>query len=54
MNKFKRINNTKKSKLFWIISGFLTVLDGLTKIISFGFYTSNFSINYLTNSRNNE
>lgn len=51
MKIFKKINNTTNSRIFWIISGFLTILDGFTKVLSFGFYNSNFNINYLTNSR---
>jgi hypothetical protein len=54
MRRFNKINNTKKSRIFWIISGLLTILDGFSKILSFGFYNSNFNINYLTNSRKNE
>lgn len=51
MKNFTKIKNTKNSRIFWIISGFFTILDGLTKILSFGFYNSNFNIKYLTNSK---
>lgn len=49
----KKIKDKKNNNLFWIISGFCTILDGLIKIISFGFYTSSFNLNYLFKYKNN-
>lgn len=51
MRNFKRIKNSEKSKLFWIIGGFLKVLDGIIQIISLGFYYSNFNINHIIKSK---
>ena len=53
MEKIIKIKNTKKSKIFWIFTGFLKVLDGLIQIFSFGTYYGQFNINYLVNSKNN-
>ena len=53
MEKIIKIKNTKKSKIFWIFTGFLKVLDGLIQIFSFGTYCGQFNINYLVNSKNN-
>jgi len=52
METFKKIKSSEKSKVFWIIGGLLKVLDGVTQIISLGYYCSNFNINYLINSKN--
>ena len=43
----KKIKDKKNSKLFWIISGFTDILDGLIKILSLGFYHSDFALKYL-------
>ena len=48
----KKIKDKKNSKLFWIISGFTDILDGLTKILSLGFYHSDFALKYLVKYRN--
>ena len=47
IKKMKKIKDKKNSKLFWRISGFTDILDGLTKILSLGFYCSDFALKYL-------
>jgi hypothetical protein len=46
-----KITNSKKSKMFWIIGGFLKILDGLIEVMSFGTYSGRLHLRYLTSNR---
>lgn len=46
MSKFMKIKSTEPKYKF-IIQGFMSIADGLTKILSLGNYRSSFEVDYL-------